>query len=83
MTQICLNKIILKIKGYLKENWGSPFIVAFILFLISAAGFLSIGSVSLADNIAVYSYYALVAGILMQLVSFLKYRWKNDHEVDV
>ena len=78
MTQVGFNKIMLKVKGYVKENWGSPFIVGFMLLLIVAAVSLSAGLSSLADTVAVYAYYALVAGVFLQLASFLKYRGKSD-----
>ena len=78
MTQVSFNKIMLKVKGYVKENWGSPFIVGFMLFLVVAAVSLSAGLSSLADTVAVYAYYALVAGVFLQLASFLKYRGKSD-----
>jgi hypothetical protein len=83
MTQIGFNKIMLKVKGYVKENWGSPFIVGFMLLLIVAAVSLSASLSSLADTVAVYAYYALVAGVFLQLASFLKYRGKSDDEVAV
>ena len=73
----------LKVKGYVKENWGSPFIVGFMLLLIAAAVSLSAGFSSLADTVAVYAYYALVAGVFLQLASFLKYRGKSNDEVAV
>ena len=78
MTQVSFNKIMLKVKGYVKENWGSPFIVGFMLLLVAAAVSLSAGLSSLADTVAVYAYYALVAGVFLQLASFLKYRGKSD-----
>ena len=78
MTQVSFNKIMLKVKGYVGENWGSPFIVGFMLFLVVAAVFLSAGFSSLADTVAVYAFYALVAGVFLQLASFLKYRGKSD-----
>jgi hypothetical protein len=78
MTQVSFNKIMLKAKGYIKQNWGSPFIVGFMLLLIVAAVSLSAGLSSLADTVAVYAYYALVAGVFLQLASFLKYRGKSD-----
>lgn len=83
MTQIGFNKIMLKVKGYVKENWGFPFIVGFMLLLVVAAVSLSAGLSSLADTVAVYAYYALVAGVFLQLASFLKYRGKSDDEVAV
>ncbi len=81
MIQIGFNKIMIKVKGYVKENWGSPFILGFMLLLIAAAVSLSTGLSSLADTVAVYAYYALVAGVFLQLASFLKYRGKSNDEV--
>ena len=78
MTQFGFNKIILTVKGYVMENWGSPFIVGFMFLLIAAAVSLFAGFSSLADAVAVYAFYALVAGVFLQLASFLKYRGKSD-----
>ena len=84
MTQNGFDNIVIKVKGYVKQNWGSPFIVGFMLFLVVAAVSLSAGFASLADTVAVYAYYALVAGVFLQLASFLKYRGKsNGDEVAV
>jgi hypothetical protein len=83
MIQIGFNKIMLKVKGYVYENWGSPFIVGFTMLLVVAAVSLSAGLASLADNVAVYAFYALVAGVFLQLASFLKYRGKSDAGVAV
>ena len=55
-----------KAKIYVKENWGSPFIVGFMLLLIVAAIHFSTGLSSLADNVAVYAYYALIVGVILQ-----------------
>jgi len=83
MTQVSFNKITLKVEGYVKENWGSPFIVGFMLLLIATAVSLSAGLSSLADNVAIYAYFALVAGAFLQLASFLKYRGKSKDGVAV
>lgn len=72
-----------KVKGYIKVNWGAPFIVAFILLLMVAAVSLSVSLSSLADTIAVYAFYALCVGVVLQLACFLKYRGKNDDEAAV
>jgi len=76
MAQNNFGKITVKVKGYVKENWGSPFIVGFMVLLASAAVSLSEGLSSLADGIAVYAFYALIAGVILQLVCFVKYREK-------
>lgn len=68
------NKIIQKTKYYVTENWGSPFIVAFMLLLLSSAISLSLDSSNLANSTSVYAFYALVVGVILQLVCFLKYR---------
>jgi hypothetical protein len=65
-----------KIKRYVRANWGSPFIVAFMLLLLFAAVLLSTSSSILADDLAVYAYSALVVGVFLQLVCFLKDRKK-------
>jgi hypothetical protein len=32
---------------------------------------------ALADDVALYAYYALIAGVVLQLVCFLKFREKG------
>jgi hypothetical protein len=73
--------IINKVKGYVRENWGSPFIVAFMLLLVSTAVSLSIGWSYLADSTAVYAFCALAVGVILQLVCFLKYTKKPTEAV--
>jgi len=83
MTRVSLAIIVLKVKGYIKENWGSPFIGGFMLLLVVTAVCLSEGFASLADTMAVYAFYALAIGVFLQLASFLKYRGKIGDEVAV
>jgi heme/copper-type cytochrome/quinol oxidase subunit 4 len=83
MTQNVFDKSMIKVKGYVRENWGSPFIVGFMLLLGVAAVSLSAGLSYLADTVAVYAFYVLVAGVFLQLACFLKYRGKSDDEVAV
>jgi len=51
------------------------------LLLVVAAIFLSSGLSSLADNVAVYAYYALVAGVILQVASFVKYQKKDEEAI--
>jgi hypothetical protein len=86
MGSICMLKIDfikfqIRVKGYVKENWGSPFIVGFIFLLLSAATLLSLGISYWAEQIAIYAYYALVVGVALQIVCYLKYK-KTSDEVD-
>ena len=75
-------EILTNVGDYIRGNWGAPFIVGFMPLLIVAAASLSVGLVSLADQLAVYGYYALVAGVIGQLICYLKYGRKNgaDHD---
>jgi len=69
-----------RVKGYVMENWGAPYILGFMLLLMVAATLLAIGSSFLANEVAVYSYYALVVGVVLQLVCFLKYGEKGGNK---
>jgi hypothetical protein len=83
MTEERYKKIKMRIpKGrfmnYLKENCGGPFILCFILFLIVAALFLAKGVEPVANEIATYAFYFLVAGVVLQLICHLKYGSKDE-----
>lgn len=58
--------------NYLRENWGAPFILAFMAMLAACAGLLAFGNESLANEIAVYAYYSLVIGVVLQLAAFIR-----------
>lgn len=64
-------------RRYFKGNWGAPLIIAFIVLLMVAAGYLAYGLEQTANEIAVYAYYVLVAGVILQLVSYIKYGEKS------
>ena len=78
MAQVNTKAIQIRAKEYVKENWGSPFIVGFIVLLLTAATLLSLGSSDWAEQIAVYAYSALVIGVVLQLVSYLKYKKSSE-----
>jgi len=63
---------IIKVKGYVKENWGSPFLVGFIFLIIGSGVSLLFGLSYLADVLSVYAFYALVAGFFLQLFCYLR-----------
>jgi heme/copper-type cytochrome/quinol oxidase subunit 4 len=63
-----------RVKGYVKENWGAPFVVGFMALLMVAAVSLMMDYIVLANEVAVYAYYALVIGVVLQLACFMKYR---------
>jgi heme/copper-type cytochrome/quinol oxidase subunit 4 len=47
------------------------------IILFVAAVSVATGSESLANELAIYAYYALVVGVVLQLVCFLKYNKRN------
>ena len=69
-----------KVKGYVKENWGAPFVVGFMALLMVAAVSLLMGLSVFADEVAVYAYYALVVGVVLQLASFLKFHEREGEQ---
>jgi hypothetical protein len=66
------SKLLFKLKGYIKANWGLPFLLVFVVLLAGVAVFLSAGLSYLSDTLVVYAFYALVAGVALQFLSFLK-----------
>ncbi|MDG7008016.1 MAG: hypothetical protein JRN06_07205 [Nitrososphaerota archaeon] len=58
---------------YLKENWGAPFVVAFMVLLVASAAELSEGLSDAANSTAVYAFYSLVIGVALQIASYVKY----------
>jgi len=61
-----------KLIEHFKTNWGAPFIIAFQVLLVFAAGYLAIGAEAIANELAIYAYYSLVIGVILQLVSYIK-----------
>ncbi|MFQ6127107.1 MAG: hypothetical protein ACE5R6_21230 [Candidatus Heimdallarchaeota archaeon] len=62
-----------------KKNLGAPFVIGFQMLLLVCAGLLTQGDSGLANEIAVYAYYLLVVGVVLQLVSFVGQE-ENDEE---
>ena len=61
-----------RIKKYLRENPGAPFIMGFMVLLLSCAFLLFTGHTPQANKTAEYAYYLLVIGVILQFVSFVK-----------
>jgi heme/copper-type cytochrome/quinol oxidase subunit 4 len=69
-----------RVKGYVRENWGAPFVAGFMSLLLVAVASLVMGLEFLADGVAVVAYFALVVGVVLQLVCFLKYGEKGGDD---
>ena len=64
---------ITRIMRYFRQNMGSPFIIVFQILLLFYAALLIRGYSNLANKVAIYAYYSLVVGVVLQLVSFLRH----------
>jgi hypothetical protein len=73
-----LHNNLITVKRFVKENWGTPFLVGFMVFLTGAGFFMSISPD--LSNLAVICAF-LVAGVVLQLVSFFKYQHVDESEV--
>jgi len=67
------NVTCVKFKTYIKQNWGAPFVIGFMLLLVVAALFLAIGLTLPAEVIGALAYFSLVVGAILQFARFLKY----------
>ena len=50
--------------------------------LLVCAGLLVNGRLALADEVAVYAFYMLVVGVVLQIASFLKYGKRSDDALE-
>jgi len=66
------------LRSYFRVNWGAPFIIVFMILLLIAAGNLAYGFEDAANSLAIYAYYALVLGVVLQLICYLKYGGDRD-----
>ena len=64
---------ITQIMTYFRRNMGVLFVIIFQILLLSCAALLIWGYSNLANEVAIYAYYSLVVGVVLQLVSFLRH----------
>ncbi len=71
-----------QLKNYFKANPGAPFIILFMILLLSAAILLTTSRPNEADNIANYAFYSLVLGIVIQIGVVIRESRKHSHSSD-
>ncbi len=71
------------LRRYLRQNWGALPIGTFMILLIGAAVVLSLGAGEIANTLAIYAFYALVTGVVLQVASYalLPHTAPNDSPV--
>ena len=65
---------------YFKENWGAIFIIFFQFLLVFSAVLLVQGYEYAANELAIYAFYSLVLGVVLQFASYLKYGESKDYD---
>ena len=70
-TQIrtALANLLPTLKKYVVDNWGLPFILAFVIFLAAAAVLLVAGNAE-AEASANLAYFSLLIGVILEIVCF-------------
>lgn len=70
-----------RVREYLSKNWGAPFVAAFMALLAVSAAELSLGLADEANTAAVYGFYSLVVGVVLQIASYVKFGEGVSEEV--
>jgi hypothetical protein len=73
MLKISARKLSVWVRKYFGANWGVPFVLGFVVLLVVAAVCLASGLEWLANEVAVYAFYSLVVGVVLQLVCFWRF----------
>ncbi len=81
MTQSLYDITPAKIREYFKQNWGSSLIVVFMMLLLIASVSFAIGLSYWADLFSLYAYYALAAGVLLQIACVFVNRKRNKEAI--
>ena len=62
-----------RIVGYLKKNPGALLIISFQIMLVTCAILIASGNETAANELAIYAFYALVIGVILQFVASLRH----------
>jgi hypothetical protein len=71
------SSLLVRFKRFLMENPGAGFVLGFQVLLVSCAVLLAVGWSVIAEGVAVVAYFMLAAGVLVQLVWYVRHRDKN------
>jgi len=64
-----------QITGFLIENPGSPFVLAFIVFLLTAAVYFSYGMSDISNELSEIAYFMILIGVVLQALSPYISKW--------
>ena len=66
------SSFLVRVKRFLRGNPGAVFVLGFQVLLVACAVMLVFGMASVAEGVAVGAYFSLVAGVVLQLVWFVR-----------
>jgi hypothetical protein len=72
-----LRRFLVWFKGFVWSNPGALPILGFQGLLIACAVLLALGMGGTAEGLAVFAYFMLVAGVVIQLVDYLRESWRG------
>jgi hypothetical protein len=58
-----------RVVGYLNENWGALLVAAALILLLYVQQDVAADNTTFANEVSIYAYFALVAGIVLQMMS--------------
>ena len=61
-----------RLKGYFKENLGAPFIITFMIMLMTCTGLYITNMKEEANILATVAYFFLTIGVILQLLSYIR-----------
>lgn len=70
--QVSLAKFLIWAKRFFSDNPGAFFVFGFQVLLVACAVMLVFEMAALAEGVAVVAYFLLVAGVVLQLVCFVR-----------
>jgi len=70
--RVRVDSFLVRVKRFFRENPSALFIVGFQVLLVACAVMLFFGMDGFAEGVAVVAYFMLVAGVVMQLVCFMR-----------
>ncbi len=69
--------LIVKVKNFVVSNLGAPFILIFDVLILTVA-FMIVQRNAFVNDLAVLAYCFLVVGVILQAVSYIRYRSRGS-----
>lgn len=74
VKKITIRIPVYKFRKYSRKNVVAPFIVGFLVLLVTSTCLVAQGNMALANDVAVYAYYLFLIGIILELIRSIKHK---------